>query len=94
MTGAAAKRPRLSLIVAVARNGVTVDACPRCRGVWLDRGELDKLIELEAQASEDFVAEIQGSPQRNERQSAGHGSGYSKKKRKRGSFLSDMLDFG
>lgn len=27
------------------RQGVEVDYCPKCRGVWLDRGELDKLIE-------------------------------------------------
>src|SRR6266542_6652623 len=27
------------------RQGVEIDHCPRCRGVWLDRGELDKLIE-------------------------------------------------
>jgi Zn-finger nucleic acid-binding protein len=27
------------------RNGVEIDYCPQCRGVWLDRGELDKLIE-------------------------------------------------
>ena len=27
------------------RHGVTVDYCPRCRGVWLDRGELDKIIQ-------------------------------------------------
>ena len=27
------------------RNGIEVDYCPDCRGVWLDRGELDKLIE-------------------------------------------------
>ena len=27
------------------RQGVEVDYCPRCRGVWLDRGELDKIIE-------------------------------------------------
>ena len=27
------------------RQGVEIDFCPRCRGVWLDRGELDKLIE-------------------------------------------------
>jgi Zn-finger nucleic acid-binding protein len=27
------------------RQGVEIDYCPRCRGVWLDRGELDKLIE-------------------------------------------------
>lgn len=30
---------------AVDRQGVEIDHCPRCRGVWLDRGELEKLIE-------------------------------------------------
>ena len=51
-------------MIEVERNGVLIDACPRCRGVWLDRGELDKLIEQEAaaeeQVDEDFLAEIQG----------------------------------
>jgi Zn-finger nucleic acid-binding protein len=28
-----------------ARHGVDIDLCPRCRGVWLDRGELDTIIE-------------------------------------------------
>lgn len=32
------------------RQGVEIDYCPKCRGVWLDRGELDKLIERSAQA--------------------------------------------
>lgn len=27
------------------RQGIEIDYCPRCRGVWLDRGELDRLIE-------------------------------------------------
>jgi len=27
------------------RNGVEIDYCPKCRGVWLDRGELDKIID-------------------------------------------------
>ncbi len=27
------------------RQGVEIDYCPQCRGVWLDRGELDKIIE-------------------------------------------------
>ena len=27
------------------RQGVEIDVCPTCRGVWLDRGELDKIIE-------------------------------------------------
>jgi len=30
----------------VERSGITIDICPSCRGVWLDRGELDKLINL------------------------------------------------
>ena len=32
--------------VVTARGGVLIDVCPSCRGVWLDRGELDKLLEL------------------------------------------------
>ena len=31
------------------RQGIEIDYCPQCRGVWLDRGELDKLIERGAQ---------------------------------------------
>lgn len=31
----------------VERNGIHIDICPGCKGVWLDRGELDKLIERE-----------------------------------------------
>ena len=32
------------------RQGVEIDYCPQCRGVWLDRGELDKLLDLSAAA--------------------------------------------
>jgi hypothetical protein len=32
------------------RHGVEIDYCPKCRGVWLDRGELDKIIERTAGA--------------------------------------------
>ncbi|MDX2054875.1 MAG: zf-TFIIB domain-containing protein [Polyangiaceae bacterium] len=28
------------------REGISIDPCPRCRGIWLDRGELEKLIHL------------------------------------------------
>ena len=34
--------------VMSGRQGVEIDYCPKCRGVWLDRGELDKLIERSA----------------------------------------------
>lgn len=32
-------------LVIADRSGVEIDYCPKCRGVWLDRGELDKIIE-------------------------------------------------
>jgi Zn-finger nucleic acid-binding protein len=32
-------------LVMADRQGIEIDYCPKCRGVWLDRGELDKLIE-------------------------------------------------
>lgn len=33
------------------RQGIEIDFCPQCRGVWLDRGELDKIIERSAPAA-------------------------------------------
>ena len=33
------------LLSMMERQGVEIDYCPQCRGVWLDRGELDKIIE-------------------------------------------------
>lgn len=36
-------------LVMTDRNGIEIDYCPECRGVWLDRGELDKIIERSAQ---------------------------------------------
>ena len=35
-------------LVMSDRQGVEIDYCPQCRGVWLDRGELDKLIDRSA----------------------------------------------
>lgn len=32
-------------LVMSERNGIEIDYCPECRGVWLDRGELDKIID-------------------------------------------------
>ena len=80
------------------RQGVEIDYCPKCRGVWLDRGELDKIIEkADAQASQ---------PQREERreeyrprQEDSHHDrderGYSSHhKKKKGGFLGDIFEFG
>ncbi|MBI5083169.1 MAG: zf-TFIIB domain-containing protein [Acidobacteria bacterium] len=67
------------------RQGVEIDYCPQCRGVWLDRGELDKIIERSAQA---------GGPDRETQeryQNEEYRQPYHGKKKK--SFLGDMFDF-
>jgi Uncharacterized protein conserved in bacteria len=35
-------------LVMSERQGIEIDYCPQCRGIWLDRGELDKLIDRSA----------------------------------------------
>ena len=35
------------------RSDILIDVCPKCRGVWLDRGELDKIVALERRAYDD-----------------------------------------
>jgi Zn-finger nucleic acid-binding protein len=54
-------------LVEIERSGVRVDACRQCRGVWLDRGELDRIIERERavlggveEDEESFVREMTG----------------------------------
>ncbi len=67
-------------LVMTERQGIEIDYCPECRGVWLDRGELDKFIEhAERQA---------GNPERQERHY--HDDEYRGKPRK--SFLRDLFD--
>jgi Zn-finger nucleic acid-binding protein len=84
------------------RQGIEIDYCPQCRGVWLDRGELDKIIERSTIVSSPVV-----SPQREEyspqstqppREQTNqkpyeddhHYDHHGKKKRK--SWLSEILD--
>lgn len=52
-------------LIEVERADVLIDACPDCRGVWLDRGELDKILVRERQmaggdADDDFFREVEG----------------------------------
>jgi uncharacterized protein len=58
-------------LVELERSGVRVDACRRCRGVWLDRGELDHIIERERRVvagvdddEDDFLREMTGHGER------------------------------
>jgi len=84
------------------RQGIEIDYCPTCRGVWLDRGELDKLIDSGGgtQSSNLRTTEQpQQSPQPryDDRQRDIHSSDepYNKhgKRRKKEGFLADLFDF-
>ena len=78
-------------LVMTERAGVEIDYCPQCRGVWLDRGELDKIIDRSA---------AQNGPKQPQRPKSrdyddrGYPSSYYKPKyKKRKSILSEIFDF-
>ncbi len=50
-------------LVMSERQGVEIDYCPKCRGVWLDRGELDKIIERTMDGTPGRAAPPAGSSQ-------------------------------
>lgn len=82
-------------LVMTERRGVEIDYCPKCRGVWLDRGELDKNIERGAAAP--APQPQQQHPQHPYPPQGQHGyqQGYGQKPyyKKRESFLGELFDF-
>ena len=76
------------------RQGIEVDYCPKCRGVWLDRGELDKIIERSA-AEEAPAPQYVEQPRHREepryRDDRNYGSHRPYKKKK--SLLGEIFDF-
>jgi Zn-finger nucleic acid-binding protein len=94
-------------LVMADRNGVEIDYCPKCRGVWLDRGELDKIIERAVPPVALAEPEPKSQPAREYRQERrseqpkewrepyrehDRGERYYKKKRRK-SFLEEIFDF-
>ena len=78
------------------RQGVEIDYCSKCRGVWLDRGELDKIIERSANPGTGFTNQNQynqsGFGQQQHYPESSH-YGHHKKHKKRESFLGELFDF-
>ena len=83
------------------RNNIEIDYCPSCRGVWLDRGELDKIIERSDtgngsgahQQTSHYREESRHEAPRREAPSRYDDHQYQKPKKKRESFLGDLFDF-
>ncbi len=91
-------------LVMSERNGIEIDYCPECRGVWLDRGELDKIIDR-ARAVAPAAAHAAPAPQYQEpaypqqgyQQQSYQQPGYAPQgqrpyKKKRENWLSELFD--
>ncbi len=75
------------------RNGVHVDQCQECRGLFLDRGELERLIDAEAQWSNRPAPAAQTVAPQAFPQQGNYQSGYSQPhNKKRKSFLEELFD--
>ena len=74
-------------LLSADRQGVEIDFCPQCRGVWLDRGELDKIIEKSATVGTKWHQRLDDDDDRYKNKHGEH------KKRKK-SFLDDLFDIG
>lgn len=84
-------------LVMADRQGVEIDYCPQCRGVWLDRGELDKIIERTSEYGQPQAAV--SSHQVPAPQAGPYQQGYApypqkhSKKKKPKSLLRELFDF-
>ena len=86
-------------LVMSERSGIEIDYCPTCRGVWLDRGELDKIIERNASSQAPQAAspapppppQQQGAWAQPQQGSYSHAYGHKPHKRRK-SFLEELFD--
>ena len=86
------------------RNGITIDQCTECRGIFLDRGELERLIEAEDVHYGDQTPQERPRDERYRDPDPGYRGGKhggsqqgdygGDQRRRRGGFLGDLLDFG
>jgi uncharacterized protein len=92
-----------STLLMTDRQGIEIDYCQECRGVWLDRGELDKMIErngAQSSSNHDNQRPTHTERQYDSRDDNSYGnSGYGRNKdgnhhkRKKESFIGDLFDF-
>ncbi len=75
-------------LLMTERQGIEIDYCPKCRGVWLDRGELEKIMDR----SDSETQSIPNRENRNLRSGYDHKSDHHQAKRKE-SWFSKVFDF-
>jgi Zn-finger nucleic acid-binding protein len=76
------------------RSGVEIDYCPQCRGVWLDRGELDKIIERADRDDDDDDRRYRERDRDRSTRDDDREGMFGKRKKKKSSFLSELFEMG
>ena len=82
-------------LVMTDRQGVEIDYCPNCRGIWLDRGELDKLLDRAAGAVAPAASTPEPAPpgrQLPDFQDSDYRTGHGHQRGRKKSWLSDIFD--
>lgn len=80
-------------LVMSERSGIEIDYCPTCRGVWLDRGELDKIIERSNRDDRDDDRHRSDDRHRDDDRYRG-GDRQPVRKKKKSSFFSELFEGG
>ena len=78
-------------LVMSERSGIEIDYCPECRGVWLDKGELDKIIERSTLSTKSDFNESKSFKENSDKERYHSDNDYKHKKKK--GFLGDLFDF-
>jgi Zn-finger nucleic acid-binding protein len=79
-----------TVLLMTDKNGIEIDYCPNCRGVWLDRGELDKIIERTS-APQSF--ENKGYDKDRYRDDDYYKDDKYRYRKKKGGLLGELFDF-
>jgi Zn-finger nucleic acid-binding protein len=79
-------------LVMTERQGIEIDYCPKCRGVWLDRGELDKIIDRNAASEAAMAAPREARLRKDDDDDERHYGKYPRR-HKRKSLLGELFDF-
>jgi uncharacterized protein len=74
------------------RSGIEIDYCPSCRGVWLDRGELDKIVERSLTQPAAAPAQAPAGSYDRGHQQGGYQQGGQYQKKRKESWLSELFD--
>lgn len=75
------------------KHGVEIDYCPQCRGIWLDRGELDKIVQRVKEMEREYTRDKEYDSHRDYRKEKDrYDDSYYRKKKKKSSMFGELFE--